>query len=389
VLVYVLTYGILVVPVAIIPQIRETFHIGMTELGVFSSAFLYSWIIMQIPAGILLDHYDSRKLLCLSTVLIGAGCLLQAFTTNYGLGILSRLIIGAASSFSLIGAIYLSRQWFSILLLPIMIGIAEGSSGLAEIGFPVLFAHITKSVSWLHVMFYLGIVAFVLAILVWLFVRDKPLDLAIKHRLNFQEKVRLVVTNKYLWGLGLYVGFAIAYYVIIVNMWGVVILRKVYGLPLLEATYVNSSPVLGFMIGGPIIGWISRSMPRRILIFICMLLEFILLSVLINWHPEIILNSVLLFILGFVTGAIILAFDMSKEIIEEKHYALAVGFINIFFAGIGVVIIPLMGFLLMLHTDSVFYRRLVLEVIGAIGLILSAFIAWRYKFDTKQEFEKK
>ena len=43
----------------------------------------------------------------------------------------------------------------------------------------------------------------------------------------------------------------------------------------------------------------------------------------------------------------------------------------------------------MLHANSMEYRVLVFEIIGGIGLILSAFIAWRYKFDTKQEFEKK
>lgn len=387
-LVYVLQYGLLVIPETLVTEIQSSFHIGMAQVGVYSSMFLYTWIFMQILAGVMFDHYDSRKLVFASTLLIVVACVIQGFTSNYEVGLLSRALMGAASAFSFVGALYLSRAWFSVAALPLIIGITEGSSGLSEIGFPILFANLTSHVPWRSVVFFIGLLFLALAFMALFFVRDKPYESRGKPRRSARVDMRVVLTNKYLWGLGLYIGFAAAYYFTMVDMWGVVWLKRQFDLSTPDAVYLNSMAVFGFMLGCPAVGAIARFMARRYLLLICMLCEYTLMTLADFSMHSVISHGVDLFLLGFFTGGIVLAFDLAKEIVAERHYGLAVGFLNMFFGLIGVLLTPVMGYIMMLQSNEAIYKSLTLQVTGAIAAIISIFIARYYKFDCKEAFEK-
>lgn len=389
-LIYMLTYALLVVPELIISQLKTDFHVNLSAIGFYSACFLYSWIIMQIPAGILFDHYDSRKLVFFSTLVIVIACILQYYTLDFGWGLLSRILMGAASSFSLIGALYLSRTWFSVTLLPVMIGITQAMSGISEIGFPVIFAQLSyKNIHWTAIILYLGIGLLILALLALFFVRDSDYEQRNKKRRSSSVNLKIILGNRYLWGLGIYVGFAVAYFIAFADMWGVDTFKHQFGLDTVDAVYLNSTIVFGFMIGCPLIGWFSRYLPRRILILICMVIEYVLMTLLNYFVFGIDGQIVGLFVLGFFTGGIILAFDMIKEIVTEAHYGLALGFLNIFFGLIGVMLTALLGYVIMLKGGADFYEPLIMQITGATATIASLFIAWRYKFDHTKEFEKK
>ena len=388
VVVYVLQYGLLVIPESLVHEIKASFNVGMAQVGVYSSMFLYAWIVMQIPAGIMFDHYDSRKLMFATTLIIVIGCVIQGFTSDYGVALLSRALMGAAGAFSFVGAIYLARAWFSVTTLALVIGITEASSGLSEIGFPVLFSNLGPNVAWRDVIFFIGMVTLAFAFLTLFFVRDKPKECRAKNKRSARIDLKIIFSNKYLWGLGIYVGFAAAYYFSMVDMWGVVWLRRQFNLTTPQAVYLNSAAILGFMIGCPVIGWLARYMARRYLIVICMLAEYIMLYLIDYSMNTVVSNAIGLIILGFFTGGIILAFDMAKELVEERHYGLAVGFLNMFFGLIGVIITPIMGYILMLNTGEVVYKPLTMQITGAIGAIVSIFIACLYTFDQKKETEK-
>jgi MFS family permease len=386
-LIYVFTYGLLVIPESIVPELKKTFNTDLSGVGFYSASFLYAWIAMQIPAGIMFDHYNSRKLIFCSALILVIGCFIQGVTTDLEWGIFSRILMGGASSYALVGAIYLARSWFSVVTLPIMIGLTEGVTGFAEIGFPVVFTDHSIAHHWRSAIFIIGIVLLIIAFGCLFLVEDQSRAKQFKKERDFNINFGVVFKNKYMWGLGLFVGFAMAYYLIMINMWGVVWLKKQFGIHTSQAVYLDSTAIFGFMVGAPVIGWVSRFMPRRILLMICMLFEYGFLVAMNFSATTIESHSIVLGLLGFFTGGVILAFDMVKEIIGESHYGLAIGFLNIFFALVGVILTPLMGYILMLHTGKIIYKPLLLQITAVIAAILSIFIAWRFKFDKTQEYE--
>ena len=296
--------------------------------------------------------------------------------------------MGAAGAFSFVGAVYLARAWFPVTMLAVIIGITEAVSGLSEVGFPVMFANLSSHMSWRVIIFFIGMVTLVFAFLTLFFVRDIPQESHGKPKRSTWVDLKTVFADKYLWGLGLYVGFAVAYYFSMADMWGVVWLRRQFDLTTPQAVYLNSSVILGFMVGCPVVGWLARYMARRYLILICMSIEYVMLYFINYAMPTVLGHSISLVVLGFFTGGIVLAFDMAKELVRERHYGLAVGFLNGFFGLIGVILTPIIGYVLMLNTGGVVYKPLTMQLTGAIATIISIFIACLYKFDQKKQTEK-
>lgn len=378
--IYMLQYGFLVIPSVTVHQLKTTFHINLSEVGLYSAMFLYAWVIVQFPVGALFDHFNSRKLIFWATIMIVIGCVFEGLTHRYWLALVGRVLMGGGGGFAFIGAVYLSRSWFSVAMLPIMIGITEGITGLTEIGFPLLFT-ISKTDSFRpQLILLMGIIAFALAFLAWVFVRDKEAE-SVKERTSVILDMKVVLSNKYLWGLGVYVGMAAMNYLVMGDMWGVRWLRHEYGLSVFKAELMNASAIIGFTLGCPIIGWISRVIASRKLILICMSLEFIFLFIINFVAHTIIWNIVTLLLLGFSTGGIILAFDMAHEIVSARHYGLALGLLNTCFGLIGVLFTPLLGYLFTLRFGHALYKPLVMMVVGAIGVIMAIFIARYFKFE--------
>lgn len=74
-------------------QLMMDFNIGAAALGNFSSFYYYSYAAVQIPTGIIADHWGPRKLLTCGTFLSSIGAIVFAtastiFTANLG-GLLS------------------------------------------------------------------------------------------------------------------------------------------------------------------------------------------------------------------------------------------------------------------------------------------------------------
>lgn len=44
-----------------IPQLMHDFHLTVTDIGVLSASFFYPYLILQIPAGMVIDRMGVRK----------------------------------------------------------------------------------------------------------------------------------------------------------------------------------------------------------------------------------------------------------------------------------------------------------------------------------------
>lgn len=93
-------------------QIVEYFHI-QSHIG-FSflvSSYNITYLLMQIPAGILLDRFGSKKVLIVATLICGIGNILF-IVGGFELAIVGRLLVGIGSSFAFIGVLKLTLENF-------------------------------------------------------------------------------------------------------------------------------------------------------------------------------------------------------------------------------------------------------------------------------------
>ncbi|NUT13245.1 MAG: MFS transporter, partial [Cupriavidus sp.] len=77
-----------------LPLIAPEFNLSPALEGLMLSAFFWSYALMQIPAGVLLDRYHTRGIIATATVAWGAFQALGAASHNWIVLLLTRMGLG-------------------------------------------------------------------------------------------------------------------------------------------------------------------------------------------------------------------------------------------------------------------------------------------------------
>ncbi len=89
--------------------------IDLKDLGFLSSAFFYPYILLQIPAGFLVDKYRPRKVLIAGSLLLGIGTFLFSCCHSCLQADLARMLMGAGSALGVLACMGLQGNRTTIL----------------------------------------------------------------------------------------------------------------------------------------------------------------------------------------------------------------------------------------------------------------------------------
>ena len=187
-----------VMPSAITQELMLDFSIGAIGLGTLQSMFYWGYTPMQIPAGLLLDRFGPRIVLSISVLCCALSTWLFGLTSSMGVASITRLIIGISSSFAYLGALILTTLPLQSVLhrsLVQVLGRAGALLGLAPVAAAV------SAVGWRQTTFCAALICGLLALLMWLIIRDTPTPnhpTQSKMPFNIGEQLKLrVATHKF------------------------------------------------------------------------------------------------------------------------------------------------------------------------------------------------
>ncbi|MGO8831476.1 MAG: MFS transporter [Roseiarcus sp.] len=80
------------------PQLQKEFHLTPTDLGVLFSAFFWSYAILQVPVGMILDRFGVTNVSRIGAFLWGVASALVAFATGFGTIFGARVLLGVAEA---------------------------------------------------------------------------------------------------------------------------------------------------------------------------------------------------------------------------------------------------------------------------------------------------
>ena len=330
----------------------------MTSLGasLIASAYFYCYIILQVPAGLLLDKYGAKRLLRISIPLTALGCLLFGLAPNQECAFLARLFTGFASAPGFVGAIYLGATWLPVRLFALVAGLTEMLCMLgAAFGQKLLSALVNYS-GWRFSMWMCALLGVLLAMLAWWLLEDAPVD-SKKEELNqqkasVQEKIspyRAVLSSPLFWALGVFDGLCGATIPAFASMWGIEYLQAAKQLSLSTAAYGTGLIFVGCAISSTFVGMASDKIGRRKPIMYAGAVMALLVMMILFYVPGLPLAIVftLLFLLGFAVGSYMLTFTVAREISPISCQGTALGFINTMALVVGALIFqPLIGTIL-------------------------------------------
>ena len=80
------------------PYLSYDLNATASEISQIASVTFYTYALMQIPAGLLLDYYGYRKVSGIGIFITGIGSILLGLTPYLSLAFLGRLLIGLGTS---------------------------------------------------------------------------------------------------------------------------------------------------------------------------------------------------------------------------------------------------------------------------------------------------
>ena len=87
------------------------FQVGAAALSTLAVAQLAVYAAMQIPTGMLLDRFGSRRLIIFGSLMTGLGNLIVAVSPIFALAIAGRMVVGFGDAFVFVSMIRLINGW--------------------------------------------------------------------------------------------------------------------------------------------------------------------------------------------------------------------------------------------------------------------------------------
>ncbi|WP_347558210.1 MFS transporter [Robbsia sp. KACC 23696] len=130
------------------PQLSDAFHLSAGEMGILFSAFSWTYALLQIPAGMVLDRFGVTRVGRWGTALWALASAATAMTTGF-VGLLSaRLMLGVAEAPGLSLSAKATGYWFPRKERALATAIFDASAKFANvIGVP-LIAIAVVSLGW-------------------------------------------------------------------------------------------------------------------------------------------------------------------------------------------------------------------------------------------------
>jgi sugar phosphate permease len=130
--------------------------------------------------------------------------------------------------------------------------------------------------------------------------------------------------------------------------WGISYLQQVHGLPHAQAAHACLLVFMGWATGGPVVGYVSDLIRRRVLLlWVGALLSGICFAtILFAPHLSHLSLCLLLFFFGFFNSPQVIIFALAREISSPKASGTALAFTNMFTMLSGFCFQPISGFLM-------------------------------------------
>ena len=144
----------------------DRFQISGTQLATFTVLQLLVYAALQVPVGVLLDRFGSKKLILTGLALMTGGQLLFAVVGSFELGIVARVLVGAGDAMIFVSVIRVVALWFGVRQSPLITQLTGqlGQVGAIAASFPLAAA--LHGVGWTPTFLAAALIGVVLAVLV-------------------------------------------------------------------------------------------------------------------------------------------------------------------------------------------------------------------------------
>jgi MFS family permease len=326
---YFFQYVLRSAPSVMMPQLASAFGINVVSVASIVGLFYYGYSPFSLVAGAGMDRLGPRKVIPIGAAVAGIGALLFG-TGGTTLGSIGRLLQGVGGVFGLVGAIYIASKYFpptqaaTLIGATQMFGMAGGAAGQFVVG-PL----ITRGVTWDAFWVGMGISGLVISGLLFVLLPKDNAPAKPDKEHSILHGFRVVFKNPQSILCGLISGLLFIPTTIFDMVWGVRYLQEAHGFDYASAVLRTSMVPLGWIIGCPLIGFISDKLGRRKPVIIGAATALLIFLAWILFGPAGVFPPYLLGLFaGIASGSAMLPYTIIKEANPPNFGGIATGVVN-------------------------------------------------------------
>ena len=335
-----------VVPNIIADELSHAFNANESTLGNIAASYFYAYAVLQIPVGLIVDRYGTRRPLVIAILAAGLGTIAFSWAHSSGGAQMARLIMGASAAFSFIGCLKLVEEWFPPSKFSTLAGMTNtaGMIGAAS-GAPM--AVLVNIIGWRTAVAWMGGAELMLAVLVFAVVRDRPVTVSYSVPETQSGGMFRLLGNPQVWINAVYATSISLVFVAFGGLWGTSYIEKVYDLGAVADAGTGSLLFLGGIAGSLFFGWYSDYLGRRKPPMVFAGVGALATMACLLYLPAIPLAGFKagLFLVGFFSSANIVSYAVARDL-YPKLAGLSIGFLSTFYFAGSAASQPLVGMLL-------------------------------------------
>ncbi|MFN3234706.1 MAG: MFS transporter [Gammaproteobacteria bacterium] len=371
--------GVQVSPSVMTQYLMHDLGISALQLGFMSGFYYYTYTLMQIPAGLLFDRFKIHYVIVIPLVVVAIGALLFSFSQGILLGSVGRLCMGTGSAFAFIAVLVVASDLFPEKYFALLVGLTQMLAAFGAMLGEAPLVPLIHHLSWRGAMQLLAVVAIILAVSIWLFVRYEKCN-QVKgcdaESVSILKSLKIILSNKQSWFVAFYACCLWAPMAAFASLWGVPFLETVYGLSKIHASEMITLMWLGIAIASPLLGWFSDAIgSRRIPLAFSALIGIVAFFILDKGFD---LSPVMIGLLVFLGGAACSGQALSFAVVRDNNpshtMAAAIGFNNMAVVIAGAVFQPLVAYVI--GDQSIAHFEAGISIITGcffVGLLLALF----------------
>ncbi|SDU73162.1 MFS transporter [Gordonia westfalica] len=314
----------------------ERFDITASQLSTFVVLQLLVYALMQVPVGLLVDRFGSRRVLLTGTLILTLAQVSFAFADNYPWALSSRLFVGIGDAMTFVCVLRLVTSWFPARRIPLMTQLTGvlGQLGAVAAAIPMTWA--LSTLGWTRAYIATAGLGAVLLVATLLVVRDSPTARSVSGPVLGVAGIRQSLSAS--WEhpgtrLGFWMHFSTPFSTNVLGLlWGYPFFVEGQGMSAGSAGVLLTIMVFAIMGFGPVFAWLITRWPwhRSTLVLLVIASIAAAWAVVLVWPGEapFWLLIVLVVICGMGGPASMVGFDLGRTSNPASRTGTATGLIN-------------------------------------------------------------